>query len=113
MHYQRAMKNGEPGELAPRQAPRGERRWVGADGYVYVFNGTRKIAEHRHLFEQLLGRPLERWENVHHRNGIRDDNRIENLELWIVSQPAGQRLTDLVAFVVEHYRAEVMAALDL
>ena len=46
--------------------------------------GTRKayeIAEHRLVVEQLLGRPLARDEEVHHRNGIRDDNRLENLEV--------------------------------
>jgi hypothetical protein len=36
--------------------------------------------------------------NVHHKNWIRDDNRIENLELWASPQPYGQRANDLVAF---------------
>jgi hypothetical protein len=51
--------------------------------------------------EQALGRALRPFENVHHKNGVRFDNRLENLELWSSVQPAGQRVTDKVAFAVE------------
>lgn len=51
--------------------------------------------------EEILGRPLRDNENVHHKNGVRHDNRPKNLELWVSAQPAGQRPEDLVAFAHE------------
>lgn len=63
-----------------------------ADGYV---------REHILVIEQELGRFLLPGETVHHRNGVRDDNRPENLELWTSSQPSGQRVSDLLAWAHE------------
>ncbi len=54
------------------------------------------VFEHILVAEDLLGRFLEPGESIHHRNGVRDDNRPENLELWTRPQPSGIRASDAV-----------------
>ena len=60
-----------------------------------------QIFEHRVVMEEMIGRYLLPHENVHHKNGNRQDNRPDNLELWIKKQPQGQRVEDLVTFAKE------------
>ncbi len=80
---------------------------IDSNGYVRVpvpLAGTKKIKrvlEHRYVMEQFLGRVIRKSENVHHKNGDRTDNRIENLELWITCQPGGQRPLDLLKWARE------------
>lgn len=113
-HYAAARSHGDP--LAGRKyTKRGTaHRYIDANGYVVLYrtvDGVRtKILEHRFVMERVLGRPLESFENVHHLNGLRNDNRPENLELWTKPQPAGQRPEDLAEWVVEHYPELVEAA---
>jgi hypothetical protein len=71
-------------------------------GYAYLsrtVNGrTERVAAHRMIMEHKIGRTLLSGENVHHINGVKNDNRPENLELWSTSQPYGQRVIDKVAW---------------
>lgn len=90
------------------------------DGYMRLYvgrdsphaNALGLAYVHRLVMAEHIGRPLEPFENVHHKNGFRQDNRLENLELWAKPQVPGQRVDDLIEFVVKNYPERVRSALD-
>lgn len=115
-HYRRVLIHGHPQADIPI-------REVSGDGYLnhgyrvipvppefrHLTNGDSSSAEHRFVMAQHLGRALRNDENVHHINGVRTDNRLENLELWSTSQPSGKRVADLLEYawiLIDRYGEE-------
>lgn len=116
------------GGVHPTRKANGEKgRLVNGQGYVEIYISKKLlvgkdrpstsrfhggwILEHRFVMEQIIGRPLLKTENVHHKDGNRANNAPENLELWIKPQPTGIRAVDLVLYVVTYHRSAVETAL--
>lgn len=98
MHNKRMDAHGDPEITLIAKRGKGHLR---KDGYRIITIGKRSIMEHRWVMQQHIGRKLLKTEFVHHKNGVRDDNRLSNLEIWNRTQPSGQRAKDKIAHAKE------------
>ena len=110
LHRTRELR-GIPLDRPNRHTDAPERR-IGRHGYVLVFDrplgvkGRRRVLEHRKVMEEYIGRKLFPHEQIHHLDHDRQNNAIENLEIWSTNQPTGARLTDKLKWVektIEQY----------
>lgn len=100
------IKNGIPQEISVRKKK--QNGYLGSDGYKIIYKENHpnawtcgRIHEHVWVMSEYLGRSITNKETIHHKNGVRSDNRIENLELWHKKHPSGQRVEDKIKYYIE------------
>lgn len=100
-HHNQRVRQGVPVD-APclKNRPVGTKH-LATRGYIIIKTPTGWMPEHRYVMEQALGRPLSSNEVIHHIDGDRTRNDIDNLELWSKWHPTGQRVTDKIAWASE------------
>jgi hypothetical protein len=107
-HYQQLRKTGRVYQTLKWKRGEGS---ITDQGYHRIqIKGKQKYVHHL-IMEEHIGRPLTSNESVHHKNGNRLDNRIDNLELWSKYQPSGQRVEDKIKYAVEIlklYKPEIL-----
>jgi len=113
-HYTRFLKFKDPLKMLIAENGAGS---INEYGYRLVYKPDHpnaqvggRILEHRFVMSEKIGRPLRKFEYVHHKNGIRHDNRPENLEIWVSRHPPGQTPEDLVKWakdILDMYEEEI------
>lgn len=104
----------------PKKAPSHRKdRKQKSSGYILISkpshpNASKKgyVLEHVFVMSERLGRPLTKKETVHHKNGIRNDNEPENLELWVSNHPGGQRVKDKIEWAIEFLKEYYPSAIN-